>query len=150
MTLQREHFHARDGSIQVWRKQMFRLGALHSPSCLCAPAPNAFHGITSTLPPPPATCDRELRFLGAVNPSSFPTSRTYGASRCRNASLPRVSLDFTVPREISSTSAISSYDISSRSRKISVVRYGSATFLNSSSTRRCTSWCATFSKGEIP
>ncbi len=78
-------------------------------------------GTCSGLPP-------SLLLSGAVNPSSFPTSRTYGASRCRSASLPRVSRDFTVPSEISSTSAISSYDISSRSRKISVVRYGSGTF----------------------
>src|SRR5690348_4161156 len=133
MILQREHLRARHRSIQVWRKQPFRLWALQFHDFPCA-----LHEITSTLLPPPATCDRKLRSsfsesAGAVNPSSCPTSRTYGASLCRSASLPRVSRDFTVPSEISSTSAISSYDISSRSRKISVVRYGSGTLRNSSS-----------------
>src|SRR4029077_6084372 len=138
MTLQRQHLRACHRSVQVWREQPLRLGALQSHSFFRARLSNANHGITSTLLPPPATCDREPCSLGA-NPSSFPTSRTYGVSLCRRASLPRVSLDFTVPSETSSTSAISSYDISSRSRRISVVRYGSGTLRNSSSTRRCTS-----------
>src|SRR5579863_2470396 len=150
MFLQSEHLRARHCPIQIRRKQLLCLGTLQSLDFSCAHLPNANHGITSTLLPPPSTCDRELFFsrFGAVNPSSSPTSRTYGASLCRSASLPRVSRDFTVPSEISSTSAISSYDISSRSRRTSVVRYGSGTFLNSSSTRACTSWCATLSNGE--
>src|SRR5579864_1274271 len=148
MILQRKHLRACHCSVQVWREQPLRLGALQSHSFSRARLSNANHGITSTLLPPPATCDREPSALGAVNPSSFPTSRTYCVSLCRRASLPRVSLDFTVPSETSSTSAISSYDISSRSRKISVVRYGSGTFLNSSSTRRRTSRCAKLSNGD--
>src|SRR5579864_4514692 len=148
MILQCKHLRACHCSVQVWREQPLRLGALQSHSFFRARLSNANHGITSTLLPPPATCDRGPCSLGAVNPSSFPTSRTYGVSLCRRASLPRVSLDFTVPSETSSSSAISSYDISSRSRRISVVRYGSGTCRNSSSTRRCTSRCATLSNGD--
>src|SRR5271166_6245009 len=145
MILQCEHLRARHRAVQIWREQPLRLGALQFYNFPCA---LRHHGVTSTLLPPPATFDRPLRPSGAVNPSSFPTSCTYGVSLCRNASLPRVSLDFTVPSETSRTSAISSYDISSRSRRISVVRYGSGTFLNSSSTRFCTSCCATLSNGD--
>ena len=45
---------------------------------------------------------------------------TYAVKRRRNASRPRVNRDFTVPSETSVISAISSYDMSSRSRKITV------------------------------
>src|SRR5579872_2625162 len=149
MTLQCEHLRARQRSVQIRREQLLRLRALQSHACPCARLLHANHGITSTLLPPPVACERSPRCsCGALNPSSFPTSRTYGANLCLSASLPRVSLDFTVPNETSKTSAISSYDISSRSRSTSVVRYGSGTFLNSCSTRCCTSWCATFSKGD--
>src|SRR5689334_3292043 len=144
MILQREHLCARNCPIQIWREQLLRLGALQPRAFYCARLPR--HGITSTLLPPPTTSVRSCS--GALKPSSFPTSRTYVANLCLSAALPRVRRDFTVPREISSTSEISSYDISSRSRRISVVRYGSGTLLNSSSTRACTSRCATVSNGE--
>ena len=51
--LQREHLRARHRSIQIWREQPLRLGAPQSQNFPCA-----LHGITSTLLPPPATCDR--------------------------------------------------------------------------------------------
>src|ERR1017187_323570 len=69
MSLQREHLRARHRSIQIGRKQPLRLGALQSRLFHCA-----LHEITSTLLPPPATCDRKFRCSGAVKPSSFPTS----------------------------------------------------------------------------
>src|SRR5690348_11679586 len=112
MPLQREHLRARHRTIQIRRKQLLRLRALQYFHFPCARLFHANHGITSALLPPPVTCDRSDLSVPdsiAVNPSSFPTSRTYGASLCLSASLPRVILDFTVPSETSRTSAISSY-----------------------------------------
>src|SRR5450432_3893594 len=133
--LQLQHFGARDNSIQIRREHPLRLGALQLRDFSCARRGHESHGheITSALLPPPEPSLRRASFFctGALNPNSSPTSRTYGVSFCRNASRPRVNRDFTVPSEISCTSAISSYVMSSRSRRISVVRYGSVSFLNS-------------------
>src|SRR5260370_5359484 len=150
--LQRQHLGSRDCSIQVGRQQSLRGAALHRRPRRNGLHGHILHGITSTLLPPPATCDRKLvcSSSGALSPNSPPTSRTKGASLCFSACRPRVNLDFTVPSEICNTSAISSYDMSSRSRRISVLRYGSGICRSSASTRFCTSQCATLSNGQSP
>src|SRR5580700_10204313 len=126
MRLQPLHLGPRHHPIQIRRQQSLHVRTLHPQLRRTWIHGHIPHGITSTLLPPPATCDRRivssLASSGAVSPSSPPTSRTYGARRCFNACRPRVILDFTVPSEICRTSAISSYDISSRSRRISAVR----------------------------
>src|SRR5258708_38124584 len=124
MGLQGQHLSPSDYPIQIGRQQSLHVRALHRHAFRKAGLRgHVLHGITSTLLPPPATrFPRLSSFSGAVSPSCPPTSRTYGASRCFGACRPRVNLDFTVPNEICRTSAISSYDISSRSRRISVVR----------------------------
>src|ERR1700691_80080 len=116
MLAQALHLGSCHRSVQIRRQQPIRLRTFHG---------HIPHGITSTLLPPPATCRgiaTTLSSSGMVSPSSPPTSCTYAASRCFSACRPRVNLDFTVPSEICKISAISSYDISSRSRRIRVVR----------------------------
>src|SRR5216684_6573959 len=121
MLLQSEHLRARHRPIQIGREQLSGLSALLYRGAL--------HDVTSTLLPPPEPCEFFNRLscsssssCGVFSPNSAPDSRTYAERRRFNAARPRVNLDFTVPSEISSTSAISSYDISSKSRKTRVVR----------------------------
>src|SRR3984893_7586970 len=147
MLLQSEHLRARDRPIQIGREQLSGLSALLYRGAL--------HDVTSTLLSPPEPCEFFNRLscsssCGVFSPNSAPDSRTYAERRRFNAARPRVNLDFTVPREISSTSAISSYDISSKSRKTRVVRYGSGTSRNSASTLCRTSQWAALSKGDSP
>src|SRR5450432_1361484 len=83
------HFFPGYCAIQIRREQGCSLGTLH--------------GVTSTSLPSVEPRGRiatfNLRSCGALNPSSGPTCRTYFTRRCFNASRPRVSRDFTVPRE---------------------------------------------------
>src|ERR1700731_777515 len=150
MRLHRLHLGSRNCPVQKRRQQSFCFRALYRCRFHCRElSRHILHGITSTLLPPPATRVPKLcSFSGPDRPSPPPTSRPYGASLCFSACRPRVNLDFTVPSEICRTSAISSYDMSSRSRRISVVRYGSGTCRSSASTCCCTSRCATLSNGE--
>src|SRR5947207_14909454 len=72
----------------------------------------ASHGITSTLLPFAPPGDAPLfsgRSSGICKPKWDPISRAYDERRCRRASLPRVSRDFTVPSDTCVISAISSY-----------------------------------------
>src|SRR5271163_2406960 len=109
MRLQPLHLSPRHRPIEIRRQQSLHVRALHRWLRRNGFHGHIPHGITSTLLPPPATCDRKLvSSVGAVSPNSPPTSRTYGASLCFNACRPRVILDFTVPSEICRTSAISS------------------------------------------
>src|SRR3984893_4047193 len=150
MLLQSEHLRARDRPIQIGREQLSGLSALLYRGAL--------HDVTSTLLSPPEPCEFFNRLSsasfscsrGMFSPNSAPDSRTYPERRRFNAARPRVNLDFTVPSEISSTSAISSYDISSKSRKTRVVRYGSGTSRNSASTLCRTSQWTALSKGDSP
>src|SRR2546422_4159099 len=87
-----------DGPVQIRREQRFGLSALH--------------GITSTSLPSEHTREPISIFascsIGDCRPNRVPTSRTYARRRCLSASRPRVRRDFTVPRETSVISAISS------------------------------------------
>src|ERR1700694_149571 len=144
------HLRPAHPAIEIRREQPFRLSAVH--------------GVTSTsLPPrePSREFSRKLSLelwvapfcrssTGATSPNSGPTSRTYPVNFLRSASRPRVMRDFTVPSEITNTSAISSYDISSRSRRINAARYGSGTCCSACSTAARTSVCANFSNGDSP
>src|SRR5581483_6882623 len=127
--------HLRTGhrTVEVRRKQRFGLRAVHD--------------ATSTSRPP---AFKSLSDSGAFRPSSEPHSRIKGINRCFSASLPRVRRDLTVPSDTSVISAISSYDMSSMSRRMTVVRYGSGTLRNSSSTRCCISLWANCSSGDSP
>src|SRR6202049_1793229 len=148
MLLQSEHLRARDRPIQIGREQLSGLSALLYRGAL--------HDVTSTLLPPADACEFFNRLscssssCGVFNPNSAPDSRTYAERRRFNARRPSVNLDLPVPSETSSTSAISSYDISSESRKTRVVRYGSGTSRNSASTLCRTSQWAALSKGDSP
>src|SRR5208337_4064034 len=146
MARERAHLGSADLPVEIRREQFLDLSAVH--------------GVTSTSLPPREPSRKLWRApfrrswsgtrSGASSPNSEPISRTYPASFLRSASRPRVMRDFTVPREIAKTSAISSYDISSRSRRISAVRYGSGTCCSACSTAARTSVCANFSNGDSP
>src|SRR5208282_4191414 len=145
MARKHAHFRSAHAAVQIRRKQLPDLSALH--------------GVTSTLPPrhEPAFALWMLLFrlaslvsAGASSPNSGPTSPTYLVRILRIASRPRVIRDLTVPKEMAKTSAISSYDISSRSRRIKAVRYGSGTCCRYSSTAAWTSEWANCSNGDSP
>src|SRR5208337_3960235 len=114
MARERAHLRPAHPAVEIRREQLLHLSAVH--------------GVTSASLPPREP-SRELWVVpfcrsstGASSPNSGPTSRIYPANFLRSASRPRVMRDFTVPSEIAKTSAISSYDISSRSRRINAVR----------------------------
>src|SRR5712671_3525713 len=120
MMLQSEHLRARDRPIQIGREQRSGVSALLYRGAL--------HDVTSTLLPPPEPCEFFNRLsccsssCGRFSPNSAPDSRTYAERRRFKAARPRVNLDFTVPSEISSTSAISSCYSYAKSRKTGPVR----------------------------
>src|ERR1035437_4301918 len=119
MARERAHLGSADLAVEIRREQFLDRRAVHL---------SVVHGVTSTSTSTllPAREPRGELWAAtsatASSPNSGPTSRTYPASFLRSASRPRVMRDFTVPSEIAKTSAISSYDISSRSRKINAVR----------------------------
>src|SRR5882724_7912084 len=75
-------------------------------------------------------------------------SFTYCSNLFFSAWRPRIRRDFTVPSDAPVTSAISSYERSSMSRRITVVRYGSLICDSSASTLARTSSCMAHSKGD--
>src|SRR5882724_11893955 len=81
-------------------------------------------------------------------PSSAPCSFTYCSNLFFSAWRPRIRRDFTVPSDAPVTSAISSYERSSMSRRITVVRYGSLICDSSASTLARTSSCMAHSNGD--
>src|SRR5208282_5063912 len=83
MLAQGAHLIAGDGTIEIGREQLTRLGT--SQLCLrgCNVCGHVRHGVTSTLLPPPATGRRESAASfsfscssGRTSPNSSPTSRT--------------------------------------------------------------------------